>query len=272
MAATRGKARVKALGFSAGLAEGNRDGASWDFIYQVSTVKHPEWNVGDRVQLPDGRVFYYAKSAGICYTGQGNCFQNAIPATGIDYVVLTENAPVGQVYVKTTATLDHTIDDLRNGHMLLKPTNTSTNAVLQMRLVTGNTACSAGDEITIYLDGGLTAALTTLSYVVVMPSPWNAIKLDGSLATSVAGIAATYVDATDKYFWIQTWGQCWIAPQTDLGQADSKRQLVFRHDGSVGPHDDSDTTYEEYAQHAGFVLDDNSLANGATKMMLQITP
>lgn len=266
---SKGKARVNYLG-GAGLVQ-SETAPGWDFLYRVSTVRDPKWNIGDRVVTPDGRVFRYCKSSGECYTGQGACFQDAIPAVGIDYVLLTEGAAVGATSVKTTATIDHTEDDLRGGHALLKATNTSTNAALQMRLIVGNTAASAGDEITVYLDAGLTAALTALSYIVAMPCPYGNVKLDSALATSVACLPAAYVSATGYYFWGQTWGLCWIAPQIDLGQNDSKRQLVFRHDGSVGPHDDSDTTYEEYAQHAGFVVDNNALANGPTKMMLQIS-
>jgi len=265
----RGKAKVNYLGRE-GLV-GHSEAPDWDFLYDVTITKDSKWNIGDRVVTPDGRVFRYCKSSGECYTGQGACFQDAVPAVGIDYVLLTENAAKGAKSVKTTATIDHTEDDLRGGHALLKATDTSTNAALQMRLITGNTAASAGGEITVYLDAGLTAALTTLSYIVAMPCPYGNIKLDNALATSVACLPITHVSGSGYYFWGQTWGLCWIAPQTDLGQADSKRQLVFRHDGSVGPHDDSDTTCEEYAQHAGFVVDNNTLANGATKMMLQIS-
>jgi len=51
----KGKARTKLLNHSAGLVGGNAGGSSWGFIYQTSTVKHPDYNIGDRVALPDLR-------------------------------------------------------------------------------------------------------------------------------------------------------------------------------------------------------------------------
>ena len=272
MVATRGKAKTLAFSHSPSLVDGNYHGESWNFIYQVSTVKHPNFNVGDRVQLPDGRVFRFAKSGAACWTGRGCYFNNAVPAVGIDYVLLTENAPVGQAYVKTTATVAHTADDLRGGHALLKPVAASTDAVLQMRLITGNTAADAAGEITVYLDGGLTAALTTLSYIVAMPSPYTDLRYGGSTYyMSYAGIPATYVDAADKYFWVQTWGVCWIAPQGECGTSQYQRDLVFKEDGSLQHKGTTDATWLN-GQRAGFILDNNAGANGLTKMLLQIDP
>lgn len=65
----KGKARVNYLG-RAGLVAA-KDAPDWSFIYETSTIKDSHYNIGDRVVLPDGREFYYAKSAGACISGQG---------------------------------------------------------------------------------------------------------------------------------------------------------------------------------------------------------
>lgn len=270
MAATRGKARTKALATSVGLVEGNKDGPSWDFIYQASLVKHPDYNIGDRVQLPDGRVFRYAKSGAACWSGRGAYFNNKIGTVGIDYVLLTENAPVGQAFVKTTATIDHTIDDMRGGHVLFKTVNASNDSALQQRLITGNTAASAAGEITVYFDAGLNSALTTLSYIVAMPSPYTDIRYGASVYDqSYAGIPAVYVDVANKFFWVQTWGEVWMAPQGEVGTSTRQRDVVFKEDGSVQHKGTTDATWLN-GQRVGYVIDNNSGANGATKFMLQL--
>lgn len=273
--ATGGIAKTMRVG-SAGQAVPQGGGTTyWDYIYTVSTVLSEKFNIGDRVQLPDGRVFHYAKSGGACWTGRGNLFYNGVPATGIDYKVLTKAAAVGDRAVKTLAILTHTKDDLRGGHALLKVTNTAPDSALQMRLIVGNTAAAIGAEMTIYLDAPLNVALTALSYIVAMPSPYSDIRFPESSGhganQSYAGIAAVYVDVADKYFWIQTWGECWIAPQGEVGISAKQRDVVFKEDGSVMHKGTTDATWLN-GQRAGFILDNNTGLNGMTKMMLQISP
>lgn len=245
----------------------------WDFIYQVSSIRNPRWFVGDRMALPDGRVFRFSKSGGACWTGRGNLFYNRVPTVGIDYKVLSASAAIGDTLVKTLAIVTHTEDDLRGGHALFKLTNTSADSALQMRLITGNTATAIGSEMIIYLDAGLNVALTTASYIVAMPSPYTDIRFpesSGHGATqSYAGIAAAYVDAADKYFWVQTWGECWIAPQGECGISSKQRDLVFKEDGSLQHKGTTDATWLN-GQRAGYILDSNVAANGLTKMMLQL--
>lgn len=272
----RGKAKTLSLVQSGALVEGNVGGSSWDYIYEASTVKHPGFDIGDRVQLPDGRVFRYAKSGAACWSGRGCKFGNEIPAVGIDYKVLTENAPRGQDWVKTLAIVTHTADDLRGGHALFKLINTSNDSAIQQRLITGNSAAAIGVEMTVYLDAGLSAALTTLSYIVAMPSPWSNLRHGvhpgNDDKRSHAGVPAVYVDAADKYFWCQTWGEVWVAPDGECGTTAHGRGLVWRYDGSVQLHHATTAMDGAQQQLAGFCLDANLAANGMTKMMLQVCP
>ena len=248
------------------------------FLYTVSATRNPEYNIGDRVVTPDGRVFRYCYSGGACWTGRGAAFYNAIPATGIDYAAnIASAAAIGDTEVEVTngSTVVQTEDGLRGGWILFKTASGSDDSALQQRYIVGNDAMGLAATGTIYLDAPLTGALTTSSYSFCMPCPYNNIINAQTIgnsagAYSIAGLPATYVSGSGYYFWLQTWGLCWIAPQSDLGAADNKRQMVFRWDGSVGPHDDSDS-HEEYQQHAGFVVDNNLAANGATLMMLQVS-
>ena len=199
---------------------------------------------------------------------------NAIPATGIDYSLLAESAALGatQVVMTNQGTVAQTEDGLRGGLIVLKPATGSTNGEVQMRGIIGNTAGGVSDEITIYLDAGLTEALTTASYAFCMPNPYNNIALSSTDYTSVAGLAAVEVAAADVYFWLQTWGLCWVAPQGECGQTAFGRGLVFRHDGTIQHVDYSSAIGGAYGQNAGFIVDNNWLNNGSTLIMLQIDP
>lgn len=273
----KGKARTKLLDHSAGLVEGFAGGPSWDFIYQVSTVKHPDYNIGDRVCLPDGRAFRYAKSGGACWAGRGVKFTEDIAAFGIDWVLAASTQIIGDTEVTVTnATLAWTKDELRGGYLLICH---ATDDKPQFRMITGNNAVAAGTNVKVYVDGGFTLAITSgTTRILVQPSPYRNLEtapLDGVGGQngwcSHAGIPATYVDVTGKYFWVQTWGPCWCALQGNPGRTASERQLVFRDDGSLGRHDPADAL-EKYQQNAGFIMDYTSASVTGTWVMLQISP
>lgn len=270
--------KISTINFNIPGLVGHSETTDWDFLYQVTVEKDPNFEIGDVVHA-NGSAYTYCKSGGACWTGRGAAFYNAIPATGIDYAAnIAIAAAVGDNKVKITngSTVAQTKDGLRGGWILFKTASDSNDSALQQRRIVGNDAMGLAADGWIYLDGPLTGALTTSSYSFCMPSPYNNIINAETIgnsagAYSIAGIPTTYVSAANRYFWVQTWGLVWIAPQSDLGASNNKRQMVFRWDGSVGPHDDADT-HEEYQQHAGFVVDNNLAGNGATLMMLQISP
>lgn len=256
----------------AGLVQGTTQGP-WEFIYRVSTVKDSKWNVGDSVELPNGKKFVYCKSGDVCYTGQGNKLMNAIPATGIDYALLAKGGDIGAISIQMTAVLEHTENDLAGGNIVLKPVSGSSNAVLQQRIIVGNSAASIGGAVTIHLDAPLTAALTTASYGFCMPSPYSNVNYSSNNDTSVVGPAATYVSAANMYFWCQYAGRCWIAPNENNGLVPGGstvygREVVWRHDGTVQLRLYSSAAGGAYGQVAGYIMDNNSAQNGSTEIML----
>lgn len=268
----KGKAKRVYLGREGLVA--STDASDWAFIYETSTVKDANWEVGDIVELPNGKGFVYCKSSGACYAGRGNVFDNAIPATGIDYANnVAAAAAIGdtKVYITNGSTVAQTKDGLRGGTIILKPASGSSDAVLQMRGIIGNDAMTLAGSGWVYLDAPLTAALTTASYSFCMPSPYLAVKYsDGSDAynKSHIGIAAVYVSASGYYHWEQFKGRCWLAPQGECGTTDHGREVVWRYDGSIQLRDYNSAIGGAYGQVAGYILDDNGAANGSTEIML----
>ena len=265
-------ARTNDLG-GAGLIQSISKG-SWDFLYRVSTVKDPKWNVGDRVALPGGRVFYYCKSGDVCDTYKGNVFHNAIPATGIDWSALAADAAQGATSIVMTnqGTVAQVKDGLAGGHIDIteNPGDDGTN---QQRGIVGNSAGGVSDEITIYLDAPLTAAVTTSWYAYCMPSPFSDVRRTDALENgkrSFVGYAAAPVTAADMYHWQQTWGQRSCSQYgSSVGKTAYMREVVFRYDGNLIHRGATGATGLE-AQIAGFILDNNTADNGATVVMLQI--
>lgn len=253
-----------------------REVGYWDFLYSVSTVRDAKFNVGDRVALPDSRVFRYAKSGAICQAGRGNIFYNQIGTVGIDYAVLTAGAAIGDRLVKMTAVVDQTLDVLRGGIIALKQTNAADDATLQWRGIIGNTAALAGNECIIYLDAPISMALTVLSYGFCMPSFYSDIRYEDNEAVSdsasMAGMAAAYVDAANKYFWLQTWGPCVFNHQGECGTTAHGRGLVWRYDGSVQHCDPASPIGGEFQQIAGYILDKTGGDTGATFDYMTVAP
>jgi hypothetical protein len=242
----------------------------------VHTVETTQRHALSRRYLTwDGKVFRYAKSGGSCYTGKGNIFNNTISssANGIDYSVLAASAGAGDTLVKMTnsGASDIAENALAGGQIVLKPTETYTDGQLMFRGITGNSsAVATSGTCTIYLDDPIETALTTSNYAFAMPSPYSNIKYEVTSGTkSFAGIAAGYVSAANYYFWLQTYGACWLAPQSRCGTTAYYRTVYWRHDGSVDIH----TQLGSYVtdQVAGFIVDNNADNNGSTVIFLTVS-
>ena len=267
---SEGKAKVLHL-HRAGLV-GHENAPDWGFLYTTSTIKDPNWNVGDRVVLPDGRVFRYALAT------------NAIPSCkfGVKFygqisdgigVSMAINHAIGAKDIVLTAA-GVTKDEFRGGYILI---HVGTHQ--QFRGIIGNSATADG-LVTFTLDAGITVALTT-EYCEVLQSPYADVKLTagpsggltGNDYSSVAGIPNVITASANQYVWLQTWGPIWINPHgsslQDAGITGGERKLVFDVEGSVcvepdaphGPGADGDDH-----QVAGFIIDRS--ANGTSGLPL----
>lgn len=278
---SKGIAKSVPMGTIKGVA--HNDALQWEFIYQHSAARDPRWNIGDRVMLPDGRVFRYAKAAG---TMNPDCLAFKETGQDIGYVALGAAQAIGDTEVTlTVAAATHgsggagiiAEDELRGGYILIFDASGKSIG----RGIIGNLALAAtGTSIVIYLDGSLPVALlATTDHAEVMASPYRDL-LDGddTQPKNRGWLGLPMSIATDgEYFWVQTWGPCWVAPDngnsaTYLGNTDHNLQAVARFDGHAAPHEYGDVENTQ-AQHIGFVLSRGSgSAQGLPFLMLQISP
>ncbi|GAG97877.1 unnamed protein product, partial [marine sediment metagenome] len=281
------------------------EGGSEQGLYEVTNV--PNYIIGTRRMTPDGRVFRYAKSGGICYTGQGSAIVPDIAFAGNCVGALEGTATQIKFGGKTFGK-----DALKGGYItiygnpLYNDAALPNNASCPHRLITGNNACvgqdiedaskadpcvititghgyTTGDIVTIagIEEGGMTQ-LNDRQYTITVVDE-NTFKLDGVNSTeytgtgvtggvctkgdltldldgavgvskvadkqfcevyyniysnlrlgtlgteSFAGLAAAYVSGANKYFWVQTWGACWIALLAGETNGGEYRDVYFRY-------------------------------------------
>lgn len=259
----KGKCKVNYLGRE-GLIQ-SADAPDYSFIYETSLTKHPTYNIGDRVVLPDGRVFRYALSGAACNSGLGVAFYKADPVISATTVAAAQ--AIGDKVI-TIASQTLAVDALRGGYLILGGAATTA----QIRQIIGNTVCSSS-TVTIYLDAPLDQAVTTSTYVEACYNPYSDLR-SGNMGgdASWAGLAAAYVSAASKYFWVQTWGPTWCSPQAAVQATAYVRCVYWRHDGSLDVQN-LNGTLKAYVtdQCAGFVIGRGS-TQGPPLIMLTVAP
>jgi len=219
-------ARVNYLG-EAGIVQSVSQGA-WDFIYRTSTVKDPKWNIGDRVELPDGRGFRYGKSAGECVSGLGCRFM----AAGFSNYTVADVAQVigdKEITIPDAATHDEVAEnELAGGYVVLYGASEN----IQFRGIVGNAAAVADAPVKVYLDGPLTAAVVvSTTGVESFQNPYASLLTAGTVNKAVAGCPATQVSDADTYFWVQVTGPCWVSPRGGVNDRD--QGCYWTHEGQI---------------------------------------
>ncbi len=254
----------------------------WDFLYETSTVKSAKYDVGDRVQLPDGRVFRYGLATNIVtHMMQGLKFYGRVE-DGIAYKAPTQTQAIGdrEVTVDAGDSGDYTEDQLKGGYVIFHTHGEYTDF---SRGIIGNSASDGDGNVTLYLDAALHVAVAVAFGVETCPNPYSILRQATSAAgtgsaadsyTSVAGFALTLTAAANQYLWIQTWGPIWINPQGAVGYtpATNRRTVFFTNEGSIIASSAAVVT-TSLQQIAGFLITrETAGGTGPPLVMLQISP
>ena len=232
---SKGKAKSTLLGIQ-GLV-GHKTAPDWSFIYETSLVRDPDWNIGDRVVLPDGREFRYAKSSAACISGQGCEFTATGAVSGYPIATVAKGgkkvtlADSGSTTVLTHAAA-YAEDVFRGGYVICHDIAAG-NADAQFRGIVGNDYSAINGVLVLYLDGPLHKAVITNTFSEVFENPYAAVRTGTSAALAKAGVPAVEVSAASMYFWVQKAGPVFVAPQTSAVGAHGGMGCNWRHDGSV---------------------------------------
>ena len=243
---------------------------NYAFLYTTSTVKDAKWDVGDRVVLPDGRVFRYAKAAGALNPSKGA--QNSVTFLDSDNTAVT--AAIGDTEISITlnstsagSTYFGTANQMV-GSYFSQPDSTHA----QLRQIVGHPAGSDGDVIKIQLDAPLSKAIVVDSFYEILPNPYGYLVNNGGTSVSVMGIPLVVI-ASGAYGWIQTWGVRWVNVNSGgVGSGAYDRTVVFAEGGGLDQMSESATVVQR--QVAGFIIDKTTSGTWANPpfIMLQISP
>ena len=258
----KGKAKSTLIGIQGVI--GHTQAPSWDFLFTKSTQKDTNYNIGDRVVTPDGRVFRYGLAVNSIEPGRGVKFSGNIASDGVSGNVNRAQA-VGDKELRW-ASETFAVDELRGGYAIVFGGG---NSYQQFGIV-GNTACSSS-ELTVYLDRAIAVAVGSTQFTEILPNPYRYLKQEYNYFMSHAGIGMAYPTA-GEYFWVQTWGPCWInnGPYGQ-GAETSERDVIFNADGSL--RNQTEWGIVVGNQKAGFIITATSNGNDAVSfIMLQISP
>lgn len=252
----------------AGLVQGISRGMH-DFLYRVSTVRDPQWNVGDEVEVGGGRKAVYALSTGAnaLFAAHGCEFSE----TG--YTAITNfgvSAAVGDVEITIPAATHAALskDELAGGFVIIF--DGATDLYTTTRMITGNDASVLNVAFKVRLDAELSYAITSgTSKAETYKNPYASIVVASNAAKPKAGVPFSNVSAAANYFWLLKEGICWVAPQGTVNNNEGVG-VCWRHDGSLeatatalgASVPDADTT-----QIAGYLVAGSQAGNGPLVML-----
>lgn len=265
----KGKTKVKLLGREGMIM--SQTGADYDFIYDTSLIKHPEYYPGDVIRLPDGREFVYSKSVGnnALYAAHGCSFSDT-GYTSYAAFATSHAAGVREITIPAGTHAALTEDELRGGYVILF--DGASDYATTTRQIIGNAAAVADAAFVVQLDAKITNAIVSGTEACeVYKNPFSAIEVASSNTYPKAGVPATYVAADAYYFWVQTKGISWIAPHSGVGDSQGQKGCFWRHDGALDKADTALATTVpagSSSQYAGFCVAGSESGNGPLFMLM----
>jgi hypothetical protein len=243
----------------------------YDFLYAASTTKDPQWTIGDRVVLPDGRAFRYAYASGTCnpevgaYKAKKSNTNAVAPAqataasandgtgfaagvVGSRSVSVTIDTVIG---VLATGVLS--ANELAGGYVVIG--NGSAQHPQMRRIISHPALATTGGILCLRLDAPLVTAVTVgTTNIELMENPFYCVKADnaGGEYVTYLGVPARVL-TTGQYGWIQTKGIAWITSNSNTCDSVGDRTIAWVGNGSVVSS--NDITVENGMSLAGVAMD-----------------
>jgi len=205
--------------------------------------------LGTRAELPDGRVFYYAKEDGTGIASAGFIVDGVglVAAHDMD-IAPTAAHSVGDTTISLEVpTTDLTKDQYKDGYLVFND-GPGEGEVYRIKSHPAHDA-SADNTVIITIDepDGIRTALTTSTEAQLVYNPYTNIKIiDGDDTQSTGPLGVTTIPVTASYYcWIQTSGLSSVAVSgtTVLVLGDSiEVSQVSGQSGTATLHDSSGAT------------------------------
>lgn len=161
----------------------------------------PKHSIGTRMQLADGRVFYYTKAGAVALSkGYLNMMALAIGGHELCDVAVAVDAFDAQITL-TPATAPVTVNQYAEGYVSTR----SVSAMGQMRKIRSHPAAAIAANVVVTTYDPFTEAITTSGFADLIKNPYDEV-IESAVEENVA-VGVPLVDvAADYYFWNQTYG------------------------------------------------------------------
>jgi hypothetical protein len=170
-------------------------------LFEISsTAKH---TIGTRMQLADGRVFYYAQAGASALAAGKLNFSVATVSGHEDCDVAVAVTAFDKEITVTPATAAGTANQYAEGWVSTR----QTSGLGQFRKVKSNPAAGIAANVKLTMHDPFTAAITTSGQVDLISNPYKAVVESATEEQLPSGVPLVAVTAS-YYFWNQTWGLC----------------------------------------------------------------
>jgi hypothetical protein len=178
----------------------------WEKL-ETSDQRH---KLGTKMELPDGRVFYYAKNSSAAITNAGKIVDGIAAVANHDMdVAATAAHSAGDTTISIEVpTTDLTANQYKDGYLICND-GPGQGEVYRIK---SHPAHDASDDNTVIMtlddEDGIVTALTTSSLFGLVYNPYTDVKIidgDGTMTTGPLGVTCMPVTAS-YYCWIQTSG------------------------------------------------------------------
>jgi hypothetical protein len=171
-------------------------------VFEDSTIaKH---KIGTRMQLADGRVFYYCEAGGALTVGK--LVQAVLPTAAFDICALSTEA-VGSKEIGVTPNGSPSVaaNDFAEGYVVI---HTGTTGSGQCRKISSHTASPGDDsEFTLNLYDPFTAIINADATGEVIRNPFKDVTHLGDATGTGVGVPLVNI-ASGSFGWLQTYGEC----------------------------------------------------------------
>lgn len=161
----------------------------------------PKHAIGTRMQLADGRVFFYSQAGGSNLAAGKLNMSVATPSGHEDSDVAVAVSATDKEITVTPATAAVTVNQYAEGWVSTR----ETSGLGQFRKILSNPAAGIAANCKLTMYDPFTAAITTSGQVDLMRNPYSGVIESATEEQSPAGIPLVAVTAA-YYFWNQTWG------------------------------------------------------------------
>lgn len=173
--------------------------------YEKETSTTQKHRLGTRMELPDGRVFYYAEMGGSAVTA-GKALQQAVVVSGHTKDLVVTAGAIGDQSITVTLATTAAVKNLyQDGVVFI---NDAVGEGQLWRIKEHEAGTSTGSvEFKFYDNDSIATAVTSASEAGLRLNLYKDVIIAPTTLTGVV-VGATPVDvAADAFFWCQTWGE-----------------------------------------------------------------